>query len=180
MYYYCHPKLYYFSRKDAYAFRFLYPGLITFLFFMVLPIIFTVYIGFTNLSTGHYLSQEQVKKALVEEKRLAPDSIIAGYRLYPVEKQVGKYLILVNIADNSYSTTIDLNSSKEEYTLSETKHYPETPPLTKGQIFNLIKNLKSFTFLHSTHHLKFFRTNKLASFEPTYTLDSKIRQSKSI
>ena len=75
-----------FSRKDAYAFRFLYPGLITFLFFMVLPIIFTVYIGFTNLSTGHYLSQEQVKKALVEEKRLAPDSIIAGYRLYSVEK----------------------------------------------------------------------------------------------
>ena len=38
--------------------KYLLPGLVTMLIFGVLPIIYSVYIAFTNYSTGHYLSKE--------------------------------------------------------------------------------------------------------------------------
>ena len=37
--------------------KYLLPGLITMLIFGVLPIIYSVYIAFTNYSTGHYLDK---------------------------------------------------------------------------------------------------------------------------
>lgn len=161
-----------FGKKDAYAFRFLYPGLITFLFFMVLPIVFTVYIGFTNLSTGHYLSQEQATQALLQEKRLTDDSIIVSYRLHPIGKSRRDLKILVNFPDQTFTAKINLDSSRKEYELLPIEEYPKTSPLDRAQIYKLSNELKDLTFIHSSSRLKYFRTTRLASFEKTYSLDS--------
>ena len=56
-----------FAKKNAYPLRFMYPGLITFFLFLVLPIVFTVLIGFTNLGTGHLLSKGTVKDIIASE-----------------------------------------------------------------------------------------------------------------
>ena len=59
--------VYIFVAPRAYPYRYMYPGLITFLFFMVLPTLFIVVIGFTNLGTGHFLSQKDVYRLLLDE-----------------------------------------------------------------------------------------------------------------
>lgn len=60
--------------KKGYPYRYMFPGLLTFLLFMVLPIIFTMWVGFTNLGTGHMLSYKQVKNLLLKEVYILPDA----------------------------------------------------------------------------------------------------------
>jgi ABC-type sugar transport system permease subunit len=162
-----------FGNKEAYAFRFLYPGLITFLFFMVLPIVFTVYIGFTNLSTGHYLSQDQATEALLQEKRLAPNSNIIGYRLHPTGKSLDSLRILVNFPTKTYFTRFNINSNKQSLELKPIDEYPKTTPLSKAQTFSISDKLRKFVFKlpEQNLELRYFRTTKLASFLSTYELE---------
>src|SRR3989339_2280325 len=54
--------------KGAFPYRFMYPGLLTFFLFMVIPILFTIYISFTNLGTGHLLNLARVQEILLSEK----------------------------------------------------------------------------------------------------------------
>jgi maltose/maltodextrin transport system permease protein len=59
--------LYVYVSRAAIAWRYLFPGVIGMLLFVAFPLVYTMWIGFTNYSSTHLLSQERVKAYLLEQ-----------------------------------------------------------------------------------------------------------------
>jgi maltose/maltodextrin transport system permease protein len=53
--------------RAALAWRYLFPGVIGMLLFVAFPLVYTMWIGFTNYSSSHLLSQARVKAYLLEQ-----------------------------------------------------------------------------------------------------------------
>ena len=59
--------LYVYVSRAAIAWRYLFPGVVGMLLFVAFPLVYTMWIGFTNYSSTHLLSQERVKAYLLEQ-----------------------------------------------------------------------------------------------------------------
>ena len=59
--------LYVYVSRAAIAWRYLFPGVIGMLLFVAFPLAYTMWIGFTNYSSTHLLSQARVKAYLLEQ-----------------------------------------------------------------------------------------------------------------
>src|SRR5437868_1323341 len=58
---------YVFTARGAYTYRYLYPGLAGIAMFIVLPLVYTVWIGFTNYSSKNLLTFERASEILLDE-----------------------------------------------------------------------------------------------------------------
>ena len=67
--------------KRLYAYRYIYPALLGIAFFIVLPLVYTVGIAFTNYSASNLLSYERAQQVLLKRSFLDEDSRFA-YSLY--------------------------------------------------------------------------------------------------
>jgi maltose/maltodextrin transport system permease protein len=59
--------LYVYVLRAAIAWRYLFPGVVGMLLFVAFPLVYTMWIGFTNYSSTHLLSQARVKAYLLEQ-----------------------------------------------------------------------------------------------------------------
>jgi maltose/maltodextrin transport system permease protein len=59
--------LYVYRSRAALAWRYLFPGVMGMLLFVAFPLVYTMWIGFTNYSSTHLLSRERVKAYLLEQ-----------------------------------------------------------------------------------------------------------------
>jgi len=59
--------LYVYLSRAAIAWRYLFPGVVGMLLFVAFPLVYTMWIGFTNYSSTHLLSQARVKAYLLEQ-----------------------------------------------------------------------------------------------------------------
>jgi maltose/maltodextrin transport system permease protein len=59
--------LYVYASRAALAWRYLFPGVVGMLLFVAFPLVYTMWIGFTNYSSTHLLSQARVKAYLLEQ-----------------------------------------------------------------------------------------------------------------
>ena len=59
--------LYVYVSRAALAWRYLFPGVVGMLLFVAFPLLYTMWIGFTNYSSTHLLSQARVKAYLLEQ-----------------------------------------------------------------------------------------------------------------
>jgi len=59
--------LYVYVSRAAIAWRYLFPGVVGMLLFVAFPLVYTMWIGFTNYSSTHLLSQPRVKAYLLEQ-----------------------------------------------------------------------------------------------------------------
>ena len=59
--------LYVYVSRAALAWRYLFPGVMGMLLFVAFPLVYTMWIGFTNYSSTHLLSQARVKAYLLEQ-----------------------------------------------------------------------------------------------------------------
>lgn len=88
-----------YSKRNLYAFRFIYPGLLTVSLFIIFPILYTIYLGFTNYSSFNLLSFERAREVLLLNKVIDKSTERAfqiiqqddGYRVFFPE-QSGGYL----------------------------------------------------------------------------------------
>ena len=64
-----------YGHPRAYTWRYLFPGLFGFSAFVILPLVYTVYIAFTNYSGANLLSREQVRHFFEEETVLTSKSM---------------------------------------------------------------------------------------------------------
>ena len=79
-----------FSNRRFYASRFIYAGLATIILFSAFPVIYTIYIGFTNYSFLNLLTFERAREVLLSRALVDPDSerpfgLVAdgdGYRIF--------------------------------------------------------------------------------------------------
>jgi len=82
-----------YTSPRAQASRYLLPGLATFAIFVLMPLLYTVYIAFTNFSGEHLLSQERVQ-AWFAQDAYAPTPKRYPFRLYPAAT-LGQYQISI-------------------------------------------------------------------------------------
>lgn len=81
-----------FSRR-LYPIRYLAPGLFFMILMVVLPLVYTVYISFTNYATGNILSKSQVIEILTSRYFLPPDSVTFSFRPYGEGGSVYAFLL---------------------------------------------------------------------------------------
>ena len=82
-----------YNSARAHAARYLLPGLAAFAVFILAPLVYTVYIAFTNFSGEHLLTQERVQ-AWFAQDLYAPDEARYAFRLHPAAEP-GKFQVVV-------------------------------------------------------------------------------------
>ncbi|MBP5295982.1 MAG: maltose ABC transporter permease MalF [Bacteriovoracaceae bacterium] len=183
---------------QAYAFRFMLPGLITFILFMALPIVFTIFIGMTNLSTGHFLAQDKVYEMLSQEMIVMEDEPFYNYALTPQddgswlitateEEQVAIGAAEKNFAINPtkaepkfqnqgqphfYQAILPANLKVEKVVLQEVALAALPPGLAKGEIFQKRTALKKIEFVIKGKTLRYYRPGLMAVLQTKYVLGS--------
>ena len=85
-----------YNSPRARASRYLLPGLATFAIFVLMPLLYTVYIAFTNFSGEHLLSQDRVR-AWFAQDFYAPDDARYGFRLYPVPGEASSFCVVATV-----------------------------------------------------------------------------------
>jgi len=88
-----------YTSSRSHASRYLLPGLATFVIFVLMPLLYTVYIAFTNFSGEHLLSQERVQAWFAQDS-YAPTPARYAFRLYPAS-QPGEYQISIKLAQGN-------------------------------------------------------------------------------
>lgn len=82
-----------YNTARAHALRYLLPGLATFAVFVLMPLLYTVYIAFTNFSGEHLLTPERVRTWFAQDL-YAPDETRCAFRLHPAAAP-GQYQVVV-------------------------------------------------------------------------------------
>lgn len=80
-----------FLREDLYPLRWMAPGITLLGLMVVYPIVFTVYIAFTNFSTGHLLTKEQAIRVL-GQTRFLPENAVS-YEWVAYRSDAGEYTL---------------------------------------------------------------------------------------
>ncbi len=162
-----------FIKKNAYPLRFMYPGLVTFFLFLVLPIIFTVIIGFTNLSTGHLLSKKVATKLLLEETYVPTDGTekYLSFDLLKLGDSEYKIIATDDSSSKAYTGIFNVDSQKEVQ-LVPLDSLPTEEGISKGRVFRLLKKLKKLKVtLNDETKLVFHRVDKLVNVKKRFSMD---------
>ena len=89
--------------KGLYIYRYMLPAMIIILVFTAYPIIYTIYIAFTNFGTGHMQSKEGTRKILLNTKwEVNYDDPPLFAEFYGPEKQVKTYMEAYKKAYNDF------------------------------------------------------------------------------
>lgn len=159
-----------FAKKNAYPLRFMYPGLITFFLFLVLPIVFTVLIGFTNLGTGHLLSKGTVKDIIASETVEAQEGK-AKNLAYLVIEEGSRYDIYAHDdqTNKNYKSSFTLGNK-----LIKLEEFSGTMPeegMAKGKLFQLFKKFKEIPLiLPEGEKLSFGRIDSLVNVQDRFQI----------
>ena len=82
-----------YNSARAHAARYLLPGLAAFAVFVLMPLLYTVYVAFTNFSGEHLLSQDRVRAWFAQDAYVPRDDRLS-FRLHPAAAP-GQYQIVV-------------------------------------------------------------------------------------
>ena len=80
--------------QRAYPFRYLFPGLVFLGAMVIYPIFYTIYISFTNLQTGNFLTKAQVISQLEGRYYLPPDYQSFRYWAYKNDQGALKVILI--------------------------------------------------------------------------------------
>lgn len=90
--------------ERAYPLRYLLPGMLFMGAMVVYPMIYNIYISFTNYGTGNILSMEQVIEQLEAQTYAAPDAPRYPYALF--ENEQGQRTLLLTAPDGRFLVSV--------------------------------------------------------------------------
>ena len=126
-----------FLSDRLYPIRWLTPGLLLMLLLVIYPLLYTVYIAFTNYSDGHLLTKEQVINLATNQFYQPPNA--ATYDMTVYRNPAGEFLLLLKDPQGAYFTGTARDGLKP-YKLSG-----EPPASING--YNLVPSLATFQYL---------------------------------
>jgi maltose/maltodextrin transport system permease protein len=158
------------------AWRYLLPGILTALVFVVFPMLYTVSLGFTNMSSSNLLEYQKARQYLLEERLIVNDSETAFklYRNINNELQIG-----LNVSGQEY-LSVPFNGfekpdeSKKNIVLIEVASkqtinaLPE--PLSKSQVVQRLAFLRMLELQISQPTIKKYSLTKLQEFSESTAL----------
>ncbi len=110
----CAIAAYVFSTKKTYAARYLFPGLVGIGVFVVLPLVYTIWIGFTNYSSSNILTLDRATEALLSKT---------------IRKNDESYLFTLHRVGNGDQVRLVLRTELEEVEEAE----PDAPEGEAGE-----------------------------------------------
>jgi maltose/maltodextrin transport system permease protein len=147
--------------KSAYSFRYLFPSLFGFGMFVILPLVYTIYIAFTNYSAEHYQTYDDVKEFIMKEERLEMDKIFS-FRVY---KQGENYNLFAQAANKDiYKITLD---KKTDYVAEKVSVFPATGEVSIKELVSQRNFLKQIDVNISGESVKMVSLRQLA---PVHTI----------
>ena len=119
--------IYIFTNKDAYAWRYVYPGMLGMVIFILFPLIATIAIAFTNYSGSNQLAFERAVTVLSEQRYFSGDKY--NFSLYPQADNQYR-LVLVNpnteqtLVSDKFNLAIEKNIAVTEQSLPDGEKAP--------------------------------------------------------
>jgi maltose/maltodextrin transport system permease protein len=159
------------------AWRYLLPGILTALVFVVFPMLYTVSLGFTNMSSSNLLEYDKSRQYLLEERSTVADSETA-YTLYRVKNQQlqiglnvdGKNYLSLPFIDGFEKTGAQTNQVIP--VLETTSEVVSTlpTPLIKSQVVERLAYLRNLELQVGESNGKTYRLTKLQEFSESTAL----------
>lgn len=101
-----------FLKEDLYPLRWVSPGLALLFIIVLYPILFTVYIAFTNYGDGHLLTKPVAIRLIESETFLPEDAVVYDWIAYVSED--GQYLLWLESADDAIKYVMRPDTEPEE------------------------------------------------------------------
>lgn len=164
--------------RRAYPLRYLYPGLVFLTAMVVYPIIYTVYIAFTNLGTGHLLNETQVIHLLEGRNYLPPDAQSLYFWAYAdgrgnlrviLRTPEGEYLL----SQGSKLQKIDSHAAEfiDENGDGVIDRFDSYHLLTRRELFQNLSQLEQLQFNYKGSILKLASTTIFKTYKQKYKYD---------
>lgn len=158
------------AKKSALSYRFLYPGMICFVIFTILPIFFSILISFTNLGTGHFFSKIDATKTLLQNSYLPDNAQFINFDLYSQGRN-GPYK-LVSHSSHMTSPPFLLGQDNTINLVEKNIKSLSGIKLSLSKVFALKEKLSKLTFIMPNGaKLKYHRTDLLLEKKPLYHYD---------
>lgn len=161
-----------FLRPQLYPLRWVSPGLALMIIFVAYPILFTIYISFTNYGDGHLLTKQQTIEQFENQVYLPEDAEVYNYVAY--KDAEGNYMLWLTPRSDGQAITVTPGSEP-------TPREGEPPDTLDG--YSRIPQNRIFGELTALSALRFgteddsFQVSQqqfgvAAKFEPLYVYDS--------
>lgn len=162
-----------FLKKSLTSWRWLTVGIVMAALFTIYPIVYTVYLSFTNMSGGHLLTKQQAVQKLCDEKYTPDDGVKYSWIAY--QNDADKYLLLIDDSKGNFlvakqsekiQTSNDISANSIP---SEIDGYKK---LNKIQTIKKIDEIGKIEFGESPDVVKITSIEEVAVSKAAYTYDS--------
>ena len=108
--------------KGAYAYRYLFPSLLGFGIFVVLPLGYTIYIAFTNYSAVNFLTFREVQESFLRETKVDVNQNYP-FQLYQLPSDDNQYQISLStdLMDESTTSHVEVTYITQPFTMPKGK-----------------------------------------------------------
>lgn len=166
-------------RPSAYPLRWMSPGLAFMLLISVYPIMYSIYISFTNFGTGHILPKVQTVEVLQQRRFLPEEAATYAYTLF--QNEDGDYALLLQLEEGAtpfavisgsiaeLATAVAADSEVDSITLAgQSSPYTLVPT---NRLFVAITELQEVDFGSGEATVRIQGTNEAAALEARYEYD---------
>lgn len=160
--------VYIFSSQKTYSWRYVFPGAMGMVIFILFPLVATVTIAFTNYSGIHQLSFQRALNVLLEQRYFSGDKF--NYQL--IEKSAETFdLVLINPKSQETFIAFDIQLTDEKVNLTQGEK-PIQKPLPFKAIIQLRKELQDLhAFLPDGRELSMSSLRQFSEQMPRYTFN---------
>ena len=160
-----------YANAKTYAWRYLFPSLIGFGLFVIVPLIYTIYVAFTNYSGNNLLTFSEAQAYFLREKTVDADRSVP-LNVYP-DAETGRYLIAVEVPAEAgaggWLVSTPFSDSLHEPTelaVRTEKVPPAATPLSVRDVIGIRRSLKNITLKDPIAGTP-LSMNSFTSFAPT-------------
>jgi len=140
---------YVFLKADAFPLRWISPGLSIMMLLSIYPIIFTIYIAFTNYGTGHLLQKPQVIQVLEQRQFLPEHGVTYGYTVFA--NPAGAYALWLQNEGEAGFLALPEGAALPAIGPLDEKGVPtaagDYTPLDRVQLMRALSNLQDLEFI---------------------------------
>ncbi|MBS3810495.1 MAG: maltose ABC transporter permease MalF [Halanaerobiales bacterium] len=162
--------------KKTYALRYILPGTFFMILLVVYPIIYTVYVSFTNYGTGNILTKPQVINQIENRYYLPEDTKDFNFKAYKIPDQK-EYAVLLENEEGKLYLAIDEEVS--EVTKADSRFVDQNNDgkidmienyehLDRAQLFKNLSVLQNLEFFWNDNILKMKSISKFSLYRQQY------------
>ena len=151
--------------------RWIAPGMALMVIMVVYPILFTIYIAFTNYGDGHLLTEQQVLEQFQSKYFLPENAVVYDYLAY--KNAAGEYLLWLSDPDGSGSLIVRPGQVPEDATGEAPAEIDGYQQIPRNRLLVELNTLTTVQFGVAPEEFRTTpRVGKAAQLQPQYTYEN--------